>query len=67
MSILKAICVVHDCATEHDLKLGPIVLRIDQVRKMYEEIPSGSKPSLSTFLIEEHYMYDGVHLMWTRP
>ena len=69
MSILKSVRAVHDRAIEHDLKLGPIILRLDQVEKMYDEItyPLGNKPSLDAFLHKEHYMHDGIHLMWTLP
>lgn len=69
MSILKSVCSVHDRAMEHDLKLGTIVLTLAQVEKMYYEIPDplGNKSALEVFLRKEHYMHDGVHLMWTQP
>ena len=69
MSILKSVRAVNDRAIEHDIKLNQLVLRLDQVKKMYDEItyPLGDKPSLDAFLHKEHYMHDGIHLMWTRP
>lgn len=69
MSILTAVQEVHDLAMQHNIKIGHLRLTLGQARDLYNLLPDPThkKPTLSWFLIEEHYLWDGVHLMWDRP